>query len=265
MQMIKSILKNKKAAFLDLDGTVYMGDRLIPGASEFLRILDREYISYYFLSNNSSRSKSDYVAKLSAMGIPARENHLLLSTDGVIAFMKENNIQNIYLVGTASMHRMVQEAGIHTEAEKPSYVVLGFDTELVYHKLKKAALYMQQGIPLLVSHPDLVCPTPEGPVPDAGSMKVLLETATGKKAERIFGKPNPEMISHILNKHQASPKEAVIFGDRIYTDMELARRTGCDSVLVLSGETRPEDIKNLDFKPTLIAESLGSLAKNHQR
>ncbi|MFW6136611.1 MAG: HAD-IIA family hydrolase [Candidatus Aminicenantaceae bacterium] len=257
--MIDAVLKNKKVAFLDLDGTVYMGDRLFEGVSDFLGMLSRKNIPYYFLSNNSSRSKKDYVKKLTGMGIPAREENILLSTDGVLVFLKNKDVDNIFLLGTASMREMFQDAGIAAESEKPEYIVLGFDTELVYDKLKKAALWIQKGIPLLVSHPDLVCPTPEGPIPDAGSMLALLETATGKKAEKIFGKPNPEMITHILKKHRSSPRDAVMFGDRIYTDMELARRTGCDSVLLLSGETQPEDLGKLEYKPTLIAESLGSL------
>lgn len=257
--MINALLKNKKVAFLDLDGTVYMGDRLIPGVPDFLGLLVRKKIPYYFLSNNSSRSKHDYVKKLASLGIPSREENILLSTDGVLNYLKQKNSKNIFLLGTASMRRMFQAAAIDAESLNPEYIVLGFDTELIYRKLKKAALFMQKGIPLLVSHPDLVCPTPEGPIPDAGSMLVLLETATGKKAKRIFGKPNPDMIMHILKKLGAAPNEAVMCGDRIYTDMELARRTGCDSILVLSGETQPEDVEKIDYKPTIITESLGHL------
>jgi HAD superfamily hydrolase (TIGR01450 family) len=257
--MINAVLKNKKIVFLDLDGTVYIGDSLIRGVPDFLRLLARKNIPYYFLSNNSSRSKHDYVKKLTALGIAAQEKNILLSTDGVLNFLQQKNSRHIFLVGTASMRRMFQAADINTEADRPEYIVLGFDTELAYGKLKKAALFMQQEVPLLVSHPDLVCPTPEGPVPDAGSMLALLETATGKTAEKIFGKPNPDMITHILKKHGAAPEETVMCGDRIYTDMELARRTGCDSILVLSGETQPEDVEKLKFKPTIITKSLGHL------
>lgn len=244
---------------MDLDGTIYLGDRLIRGVPDFIGLLVRENIPFYFLSNNSSRSKQDYVKKLAALGIPAGEESILLSTDGVINYLKQKKCRQIFLLGTASMRQMFQAEDIQTESQKPEYVVLGFDTELNYKKLRNAALFMQNETPLLVSHPDLVCPTPEGPIPDAGAMLVLLETATGCKAEKIFGKPNPEMITHILRKHGAEPREAVMCGDRIYTDMELARRTGCDSILVLSGETTAKDVDNLEYKPTIIAESLGHL------
>lgn len=257
--MIDAVLRNKKVVFLDLDGTVYMGDRLIPGVPDFLSLLVRKNIPYYFLSNNSSRSKQDYAEKLAGMGIPSQEENILLSTDGVLDYLIRKHCSQIFLLGTASMRRMFHAAEINTESNYPEYVVLGFDTELVYEKLKKAALFMQRGSPLLVSHPDLVCPTPEGPIPDAGSMLVLLETATGKKAKKIFGKPNPDMIMHILKKHGADPKEAVMCGDRLYTDMELARRTGCDSILVLSGETKADDVDKNEYKPTIIAKSLGHL------
>lgn len=257
--MINAVLKNKKVVFLDLDGTVYLGDRLIPGVPDFLSLLVRQNIPYYFLSNNSSRGKQEYAEKLSGLGIPAKKENILLSTDGVLDYLNRKHCSHIFLLGTASMRRMFHEAEINTQSNNPEYVVLGFDTELVYEKLKKTALFMQRGIPLLVSHPDLVCPTPEGPIPDAGSMLVLLETATGKKAEKIFGKPNPDMIWHILKKHGADPKETIMCGDRLYTDMELARRTGCDSILVLSGETKADDVDKNEYKPTIITESLGHL------
>lgn len=254
-----SLFENKKIVFLDLDGTIYMGDSLIPGAREFLSHLEERGLYFYFLSNNSSRSKSDYVTKLSNLGIAADEDRIILSTDGVIAFLKDKKVRDLYVIGTESMRRMFGRAGFETNSRSPSYIVLGFDTELTYGKLKTAALFMQDGVELLATHPDLVCPTPEGFIPDTGSMLALLEKATGKKALKIFGKPNPEMIAHILKKHNASSREIVMIGDRLYTDMELARRIRCDAVLVLSGETRREDLDHVEEKPTVVVESVASL------
>jgi HAD superfamily hydrolase (TIGR01450 family) len=253
------VFQNKKIVFLDLDGTIYMGKVLIPGAREFLDFLEAKGLIFYFLSNNSSRSKSDYVTKLSKLGIGVEEDRIVLSTDGVIAFLQDKKIKDLYVVGTKSMREMFSQAGFDTASLSPRFIVLGFDTELTYEKLKTAALFMQDGVELLATHPDLVCPTPEGFIPDTGSMLALLEKATGKKPLKIFGKPNPEMIAHILKKHGASPGHVLMIGDRIYTDMELARRVTCNSILVLSGETKKEDIARIQQKPTLVVESVASL------
>lgn len=251
--------KHKKLVFLDLDGTIYLGERLIPGADAFLSYLRANKIAHYFLSNNSSKSKLDYVKKLGRMKIPAVKDQIILSTDGAIAYLHENTITQVYAVGTASMREMLRAAGIEPESPKPECIILGYDTELTYEKLRRAALFMLRGVELIATHCDLVCPTPEGPVPDAGSMLALFERATDKKPFKIFGKPNPEMIHHVLHTHSASPQDIVLIGDRIYTDMEMARRVGCDFILVLSGETTAEEAKALEAPPALTINSIAEL------
>jgi len=259
MSGAEHLFQNKKVVFLDLDGTIYMGDTLIPGAKEFLAYLSDKGILFYFLSNNSSRSKTDYVTRLSNLGISTDEEGIILSTDGVIEYLKEKKTKNIYVVGTKSMREMFIKEGFDTESHSPSYIILGFDTELTYEKLKAAALFIQDGVELIATHPDLVCPTPEGFIPDTGAMLALFEKATNKKPLKIFGKPNPEMITHILKKHNASPQHVVMIGDRIYTDMELARRVPCDFILVLSGETKKKDLAQIEEQPTLVVESVADL------
>lgn len=259
MPRFARVFQNKKVFFLDLDGTVYMGNTLIPGAKEFLRFLQDKGIAFYFLSNNSSRSKADYVQKLSFLGIPTSEERIILSTDGVIEFLAEKKIKDIYVVGTKSMRKMFSQAGFTVDSSTPRYVVLGFDTELTYEKLKNACLFIQNGVDLIATHPDLVCPTPEGFIPDTGSMLALIEKATNKKPLKIFGKPNAAMVAHVMKRHTAAPREVAMIGDRIYTDMELARRIPCDFILVLSGETTKEDIAELKEPPALFAQSLAEL------
>jgi HAD superfamily hydrolase (TIGR01450 family) len=253
------LFQNKKVVFLDLDGTIYMGDSLIPGAKGFLDFLRDKGIFFYFLSNNSSRSKSDYVKKLSGLGISTSEDGIILSTDGVIEFLWAKKVKDIYVVGTKSMQQMFIHAGFKIASRSPTYIILGFDTELTYEKLRTAALFLQEGVELIATHPDLVCPTSEGFIPDTGSMLALFEKATDKKPLKIFGKPNPEMVAHILKKHSVTPQQVVMIGDRLYTDMELARRIPCDSVLVLSGETKKEDLAKLENQPTLVVESVAAL------
>jgi HAD superfamily hydrolase (TIGR01450 family) len=253
--------KDKRVAFIDLDGTVYIGDRLIDGVKQFLEFLRRKRIAYYFLSNNSSRSKAAYVKKLSNLGVRASSKKIILSTDGVIEYLTKKKIKNVYVVGTQSMKRMFRKAGIDTASNKPKYVILGYDTELVYEKIKKAALFLRNGVDLIATHPDVNCPTPQGLIPDIGSMISLFKKATEVSPVKIFGKPNPEMINHILTRHKISPKGAVIIGDRLYTDMALADKAGCDFVCVLSGETRREDIEGQESFPDLIVKSLRSFVE----
>jgi HAD superfamily hydrolase (TIGR01450 family) len=196
------------------------------------------------------------------LGIEAKKDDLILSTDGVINFLQQRNVRQVYAVGTKSMKEMFRQAGIETDSPNPRYIILGFDTELDYKKIKTASLLMQKEVEMIATHCDLVCPTPEGPIPDVGSMLALFETATQKKVARVFGKPHPEMVEFILNKHNVTPQEVIIIGDRIYTDMEMARQVGCDFVLVLSGETRTGDVQNLKNPPALVVETIGRLVKS---
>ena len=244
---------------MDLDGTIYLGENLIPGADKFSDYLKAKGIHHYFLSNNSSRSKADYVKKLSRLGIQTSADHILLSTDGVIEFLQDQGIENVYVVGTQSMKDMFLESSIQPTSPNPEYVVLGYDTELTYDKLRTSALFLQNKVPLIATHPDLVCPTPQGPVPDVGAILALYEKATGVKPNRIFGKPNPEMITHVFKRHQVGPETAVMIGDRIYTDMELAKRVPCDFILVLSGEAKKSDLKNVSPAPALVVDTIGEI------
>ncbi len=259
MTSLAGVFQNKKIVFLDMDGTIYLGEKLIPGTIGFLSALRKKQIHYYYLSNNSSLSKADYVSKLIRLGIPAGTEEIILSTDGVIDFLLGRKIDKTYVVGTRSMKDMFIHAGIEVDSQNPTYIILGYDTELNYLKIKTAALFLQKNIPMLATHKDLVCPTQEGPIPDVGAIMALFKKATGKSPEKIFGKPNKEMLDHIIKRHQVTANDLVIIGDRIYTDMEMANRIGCDFILVLSGETQKEDLPKLKTKPTLIVDNLGQL------
>ena len=254
-----SKFESKKLVFIDLDGTLYVGDKIIGGARRFLNFLNDNSIDYYFLSNNSSRSKFDYVGKLKSMCIEANAERIILSTDGTIEWLKREGVTNIYVVGTHSMKKMFINAGLEVEPENAEYVVLGYDTELTYEKLRKAVLFLQNGADLLATHCDMVCPTPEGPIPDIGSILAMFEAALKIVPYKVFGKPNPEMVAHIMQKHAVSPEETVVVGDRIYTDMELANRLGCDFICVLSGDTTREEIENLTVPPALVISNIGHI------
>ncbi|MGD0780770.1 MAG: HAD-IIA family hydrolase [Dehalococcoidales bacterium] len=252
-------LKHKKLFLIDLDGTVYIGDQVIPGASDFISTLKRYKKHFYFMSNNSSKSKKDYVRKLKFMDIKVSEKEIILSTDGVIDYLLNGGYKNVYVLGTNSMKLLFKEAGFNISSTKPQCVILGYDTELTYHKLIETALLLQQDIKFFATHCDMVCPTPQGPIPDIGSFLALLKAATGKIPDKIFGKPNIEMVVKVLRNHDVTPKDVVIIADRLYTDMELAKRINCDFICVLSGETRREDIEKSNYWPLLIVNNIGEI------
>lgn len=251
-------LKSKQLFFIDLDGTVYLGDRIIPGAKEFIEKLRQKRIAYYFLSNNSSRSKKDYVKKLNSMRISAEEKNIILSTDGVITFLEKAGVKDIYLVGTKSMKEQFAAHGFSFEEDEAKYVVLGYDTELTYEKIKTAALLLLKGIPFISTHPDLVCPSPQGPLPDAGSIIEMFKTSTGVQP-KVFGKPNKEMIEHVIQESGLKRSAIALIGDRLYTDKKLAENCGIDFICVLSGETKQKDLDKIEPQPSLVVKSVAEL------
>ncbi|MFC6725169.1 NTP transferase domain-containing protein, partial [Halobium palmae] len=156
-----------EAAFVDLDGTVYLDDEPLDGAREAVAALREGGVDVYFLSNNSSRWKTDYAERLDRLGIPVDPEHVLLSTDGVINYLRSVNSRGVYVVGTEAMRTAIENHGVPVvdEGGDPSHVVVGFDTELTYEKVREATLAIRDGAEFLLAHPDTVCPTGDGLVP----------------------------------------------------------------------------------------------------
>lgn len=247
----------KRCFVLDMDGTVYLGSIPIPGAVAFI-CHHWGKRDFYFLSNNTSKSPTSYVAKLNAMGIPAREELLLSPVTPLVDFLRSRGILRVYPVGNADFQADLQKRMpevCFTEQDTQA-VVLAYDTELTYHKLARSAILLQQShILFLATHPDLVCPSPEGPLPDVGSFIKLYATATGRTPQYIFGKPDPTVLAPLLQRY--AREEMVMVGDRLSTDMPLARNAGIDSILVLSGEATREDLLHEAEQPSVVLEDLG--------
>ncbi|WP_227775676.1 HAD-IIA family hydrolase [Haladaptatus pallidirubidus] len=250
-----SSLESKEAIFFDLDGTVYLDDELVDDAKARLETLQESGVDVYFLTNNSSRWKDDYVEKLNSLGVECDMNSLLLSTDGVIQFLADTD-DEVFVLGTTAMRDALADHGIETDSDDPDHVVVGFDTELTYKKTREATLAIRNGATFLLAHPDAVCPTAEGMVPDCGSIGALVERATDRKPDRIFGKPNAEMIQHVLDANGYAPEDVVVVGDRLETDVQLAENVGCESVCVLTGDATRADVEQSDIDPTLVAPSI---------
>ncbi len=253
--------------FCDLDGTLYLGDELIPGALEFLERCEARGIRRFFLSNNSSRSVEQYLAKLHGLGIPAEAADIMLSTHDLIAWLTDEGVSDTYLVGTEGMRTMLEGAGIETRAEAPEYVVLGYDTEITYDKLATASIHLHAGVPLVASHPDIVCPSPAGVsgevigIPDSGAYMALFEATTGVQPVHVCGKPNAGMLLHKVVELGLEPSECAMIGDRLYTDLEMAARAGVRGVLVLSGEATADDARAAPQNPDLVVKSVDSLLR----
>jgi len=256
-----SRLDGVKAVFLDLDGTIYLGGNLIPGALEFLSRCEEQGVQRYFLSNNSSRSVDQYVAKLHKMGIPCASSDVLLSTHDLLAWLRRKGVSRTWAIATKGMCQMMEDAGITTKDENPEYVVLGYDTEIDYEKISVASIHMHKGVPLVASHPDMVCPSPDGGLPDVGAYLAMLKATTGKAPEHITGKPNPGMIMHKIEELGIEVTECAMVGDRLYTDMEMAIQAGCVSVLVLSGEATMKDLQESGKEVSVVVESVDALLR----
>ena len=256
---ISQSLDGIKAVFLDLDGTIYLGDSLIDGALDFLGRLEERGIKRYFLSNNSSKSVEQYVEKLRDLGIDADKDEVLLSTHDLISWLSKKEVTSTFLVGTEGMRSMLEEEGIETSSEQPEFVVLGYDTEISYEKLATASIHLHEGVQLVASHPDMVCPSPRGGLPDTGAYMSLFKATTGVGPVHVCGKPNKGMILHKVEDLGLKPSECCMVGDRLYTDIEMADRAGVYGILVLSGEASVDDVEEGELRPSLVVGSVAEL------
>ncbi len=252
-------LRDKKLFLLDMDGTIYLDNDLFDGTLDFLAEVKRRGGRFLFLTNNSSKSAAAYVEKLSRIGIESSEEDFLTSTYATILYIKDKfSGRKFYSIGTESFTAELRTAGIDavTElSEDIDGIVMGNDNELTFRKLEDACKLLLRDIVYIATNPDWVCPTSFGYVPDCGSFAEMLYRATGKKPTFI-GKPEPEMIYLALDKFGYDKNDAVMIGDRLYTDIASGANAGIDTIFVLSGEGTLEDLKNSDVKPTYVMENI---------
>ena len=229
---------------LDMDGTIYMGNTLFPFTRKFLSDMSDAGIGYSFLTNNPSRSVADYLKKLEGLGIEADQTNMYTTSLAAIDYIKVHypDARRLFLLGTPSMISQFEMEGFESCADDPDDVpdvlVVAFDMTLEYSRLCRAAWWASQNIPYIATNPDRVCPTDQPNVlVDCGSICKCIEHATGRKPDITLGKPDPNMLKGILDRHGLAPDEVAMVGDRIYTDTAMAHNAGAFGVLVLSGET----------------------------
>lgn len=261
-------LKNIKHVVLDMDGTIYNGSTLFPFTIAFLDGLENIGIGYSFLTNNPSKSINDYLAHLSKMGIPTTREKIYTSAQATIDFIKINypEMKRLFILGTPSMIKEFENAGfistLDNPEDKPDGVVVGFDMSLTYARLCRATWWIQNGLPYIATNPDKVCPTDQ-PITliDCGSICSCIEKATDRGPDIVIGKPDAKMLDGILERYSLKPSEVAMIGDRIYTDIQLAKNANALGVLVLTGETTTEDVKLVDSLPDIIVEDLSVFGK----
>ena len=263
-----SKLKDCELFLFDMDGTLYLGDIVYPGAHELMEALPELGKQYIYLTNNSSRAGTDYITRLRRLGFPCEAENVFTSGMATGLFLNQNYPgASVYLAGTRAFYRELKSYGIHLVNDENGHadekdvdvVVQGFDTELVYEKLDLACHFLRRGATFIAANPDWVCPMPENEVlPDCGSICALLTASTGVKP-LFIGKPNRSMIDVISKQTGIDNTKICAVGDRLYTDIAVAQNAGAVSVLVLSGETTPEMAAQAERQPDYILPSVKEL------
>ena len=236
----------------DLDGTVYLGDTLLPGAHRLITTLRKLGRQTLFLSNNPTKDPEMYAEKLTRLGLPTDPGHVVNPLVTLAAWLRrEAPGSRVFVIGSEPLRRAVVGAGC-TLCEDPELidVVVGsYDTSFDFRKLQIAfdTLWMHRRARLVTTNPDAYCPMPGGRgEPDAAAVVAAIEACTGVRCEVNLGKPDPVMLRTALAVLGLEPQDCVMVGDRLYTDVAMAVDAGIDSALVLTGESTPDMVADLD-------------------
>ncbi len=256
---MKKTLQNIRLFLFDMDGTLYLGNRLFSFTKELLATIRAQGKQYLFLTNNSAKSVKDYVTKLSAMGIEASPEDFFTSSQATAYYLHQHHPgKRLYVCGTRSLQQELIDQGfcVVDDPDKTDCIVMGNDTELTFQKLKDVSylLLTRPQIPYIATNPDLVCPTEFGSVPDCGSVCQMLEHVSGRLPV-VVGKPQPLMPQLAMEMAGCAPEETAVVGDRIYTDIQSGFHAGTVTVLVLSGETTPAMLEASLQKPHVVLNS----------
>ena len=256
---IMSKLTKAKLFLFDMDGTLYLGDRLYNFTSELLEKIKKSGGKYMLMTNNSSKSICDYVKKLDRLGIKSNEDDFITSSQATAYYLEKHYAgKRLYVCGTSSLKEELSKNGfeITEDLDLVDVIVMGFDTELTFKKLEDVSklLLSRDDIPYIATNPDYVCPTEFGSVPDCGSVCDMLYNVSGKRP-LVIGKPAPLMPLLAMEKAGYTKEETVVVGDRIYTDIQSGINAGVTTILVMSGETTYDTLEKSEIKPDYVMES----------
>ncbi len=253
----ENLLSQVTCFALDMDGTIYLGDRWIDGARDFLECIEASGRNYVFVTNNSSKNAAVYVEKLSRMGLSVGEEKIVTSGQAAVYYLKRHfPDKKVFLLGNELLREEFAQAGIRLEEDDPEVVVTAFDTSLDYRKMCKVCDFVRAGLPYLATHPDYNCPTEDGFIPDAGAIHAFIHASAFRYPDRVIGKPNEDIVTYLTTRVNTERGHIAMVGDRLYTDIAAGRNHGLTSILVLSGEASLEDAERSEVKPHLIFSSV---------
>ncbi|RYD37057.1 MAG: HAD-IIA family hydrolase, partial [Verrucomicrobiaceae bacterium] len=258
-------LRGVRHVALDMDGTIYRGGQLFEFTNRFLDQLTEWDIGWTFLTNNSSKSTEEYQAHLRKLGVRAGEGRVFISTHATIEYLRQRHpeVRRLYVLGSPGMRTELALAGFEITGEsaedEPEAVIVGFDPAMTYASLCRAAWWIRKGKWFVASHPDTVCPT-DGPtvLVDCGAICAALTAATGRSPDAVAGKPHPRMLEGLMQRLGLNPERMAMAGDRLNTDIEMARRAGALGVLVLTGEDTVEEAAQAQPPPDLVVPDLAA-------
>lgn len=255
-------LRNIKLFLFDMDGTLYLGDRLYDFTRELLAAIRKSGGKYMFMTNNSSKSVNAYIEKLKKLGIDAQKEDFITSSQATAWYLKKHYAgKTLYVCGTQSLKQELAENGfsITEDVDQTECIVMGFDTELSFQKLHDISFMLcTRELPYIATNPDYVCPTEFGSVPDCGSVCDMIFNATGKRP-LVIGKPEPLMPQLAMEHTQIPAEQTAVIGDRIYTDVKSGLNAGALAILVMSGETTRQILEASADKPDLVLEHAGQI------
>lgn len=252
-------LQEKKAFICDMDGVLYHGRRVLPGALEFVEWLQREGKKYLFLTNNSSYSPRQLRDRLAGMGIRVGEEHFMTSAMATASFLSSQKPgARVFMIGDTGLQEALRDAGLTVEEETPDYVVVGETRQYRYELIEKAIRCVLRGAGLIGTNPDLTGPGEDGIVPACRALVAPIEMASGRQAYYI-GKPNPLIMRHSLRRLGVQREETVIIGDRMDTDIVAGIESEIETVLVLTGITSREDLPRFPYRPHYVLDDVGQI------
>lgn len=253
------MFERTKYFIVDMDGTFYLGDGLIPGADECMHRIVESGRDYYFFSNNSSHSIETVRARLEKIGFPVpREKVMLSSYVAALTVKRDYPGKSVYLLGNRNLYDVFREMEVPLAQDDADIVMLGFDTDLTYDRIRRACRMIANGAVYMATHPDVNCPTPDGFIPDTGSMIELFAASTGRYPQ-VLGKPMTPTVDYLTETLSCTRGELAFVGDRLETDVRVGTDHGIPSVLVLSGATDAKTAKESQIRADLVLPSLREL------
>ena len=255
-----SSLRDITLFLLDMDGTIYLGDRLFDCTRPFLETVRAQGRRHLFLTNNSSKDRTAYVAKLGRLGIDAAPDDVFTSGEATTRLLRGRRPgASVAVFGMPTLEREFEAAGFRLVERDPDVVLLGFDQRFDYAKMTRLCDLVREGRPYVATHPDFNCPVENGFIPDIGAVIAYVKASTGREPDEIVGKPYPGIVDAVVAKYGVPKDRLCMVGDRLYTDIALGARAGISAALVLSGETSPEDADASPHKPTWTFQDLGGI------